>query len=79
MAFGLRNAPATLAHALLTVNLANYEFAKVTVTYLGCVVSQGKVCLVHAKVQFIDDYPLPPTKKAPIRFLGLVGYYQCVC
>lgn len=47
----------------MTVNLAKYEFAKVTVTYLGHVVRQVRVCPVHAKVQAIDDYALPTTKK----------------
>ena len=35
--------------------------------------------LVRAKVQAIDDYAPPPTKKALMRFLGLVGYYRCFC
>lgn len=39
-----------LAHAQLTVNLAKCEFAKATVTYLGRVVGQGRVCPVQAKV-----------------------------
>lgn len=64
-----------LAHARLTANLAKLEFAKATVTYLGCVVGQGKECPVRAKVKVIDDYPRLPTKKALVQFLGLVGYY----
>ncbi|KAM8771398.1 retrovirus-related Pol polyprotein from transposon 297 [Acanthopagrus schlegelii] len=68
-----------LAHANLTVNLAKCEFAKATVTYLGRVVGQGMVAPVRAKVQAIDDYAPPPTKKALMRFLGLVGYYRCFC
>ncbi len=43
------------------------------------VVGQGRVCPVRAKVQAIDDYAPPPTKKALMRFLGLVGYYRCFC
>lgn len=68
-----------LARAQLTINLAKCEFAKATVTYLGRVVGQGTVSLVRAKVQAIDDYAPPPTKKALMRFLGLVGYYRCFC
>lgn len=45
-----------LAHANLTVNLAKCEFAKATVSYLGHVAGNGRVCPVHAKVQTIDDY-----------------------
>ena len=68
-----------LAHAHLTVNLAKCEFAKATVSYLGGVVGQGRVCPVRAKVQAIDDYAPPTTKKELMRFLGLVGYYRCFC
>lgn len=50
-----------LARAQLMINLAKCEFAKATVTYLGRVVGQGTVSLVHAKVQAIDDYAPPPT------------------
>lgn len=44
---------------------------------LGRVVGQGRVCLVRAKVQAIEDYALPPTKTT--NFWGLVGYYRCFC
>ena len=40
---------------------------------------QGRVCPVRAKVQAIDDYAPPTTKKELMRFLGLVGYYRCFC
>lgn len=68
-----------LADACLTINLAKCEFAKATVTYLGRVVGQGKVCPLRAKVQAIDDYAPPETKKDLMRFLGLVGFYRCFC
>ena len=50
-----------------------------TVTYLGRVVGQGHVRPVRAKVQAIDAYPPPTTKKELMRFLGLVGYYRGFC
>lgn len=68
-----------LAHAQLAVNLAKCEFAKDTVSYLGRVVGQGKVCPVRAKVQAIDCYAPPPTEKELMHFLGLVGYCSCFC
>ncbi len=68
-----------LAQANLTVNLAKCEFAKGTVVYLGRVVGQGTVRPVRAKVQAIDHYPPPSTKKELMRFLGMVGYYRCFC
>ena len=49
------------------------------ISYLGRVVGQGKVCPVRAKVQAIDNYPMPTTKKELMRSLGLVGYYRCFC
>lgn len=70
---------ASLADANLTVNLAKCEFAKATVTYLGRVVGQGNVCPVRVKVQAVDNYAPPLTKKALMRFLGLVGYYRSFC
>lgn len=51
---------------------------KAAVPYLGCVVGQGKVCPVCAKVQAIDDYTPPTTKLERMRFLRLVGYSQCL-
>lgn len=63
----------------LTVNLAKCEFAKATVTYLGKVVGQGFVRPVRAKVEAIDGFPSPTTKKELMRFLGLVGYYRGFC
>ena len=66
-----------LAEARLTVNLAKCEFARATVTYLGRVVGQGQVRPVDAKVQAVEQYPVPTTKKELI--LGLVGYYRSFC
>lgn len=54
----------------LTVNLAKCEFAKATVTYLGKVVGQGCVRPVRAKVEAIDQFPSPTTKKELMCFLG---------
>lgn len=68
-----------LAEVRLTVNLAKCEFARATVTYLGQQVGQGEVRPLQAKVQAIDEYPPPATKKELMRFLGLVGYYRGFC
>lgn len=65
--------------ANLTVNLTKCDFAKATVTYLGKVVGQGQVRPVRAKVEAIDKYPTPTTKKELMRFLGMVGFYRCFC
>uniref|UniRef100_A0A3B5QLU2 Gypsy retrotransposon integrase-like protein 1 n=1 Tax=Xiphophorus maculatus TaxID=8083 RepID=A0A3B5QLU2_XIPMA len=68
-----------LVDARLTVNLAKCEFARATVIYLGHQVGQGKVCPVKAKVEAIEKYPPPTTKKELMKFLGLVGYYRAFC
>lgn len=68
-----------LEAAKLTINLAKCEFARATVVYLGNVVGQGKVCPVRAKVQAIDNFPVPSTKKELMRFLGMIGYYRKFC
>ena len=68
-----------LLWAKLTVNLAKCEFAKAKVTYLGKVVGQGEVRPVQAKVEAIQQFPVPNTKKELMRFLGLAGYYRGFC
>lgn len=68
-----------LSEASLTVNLAKCDFARATVTYLGKVVGNGEVRPLNAKVQAIQEYSAPTTKKELIRFLGLVGYYRSFC
>ena len=68
-----------LSEARLTVNLANCEFARATVTYLGKVVGQGQVRPVRAKTLAIDRYPSPTSKKDLMRFLGMVGFYRGFC
>lgn len=60
-------------------NLANCEFAKATVTYLGKVVEQGQVLLVKAKVLAVNQFPIPTTKKELSCFLGMAGYYRGPC
>ncbi len=68
-----------LGRAGLTVNLAKCEFARATVTYLGRIVGQGQVRPVGAKVEAVQKFSVPTTKKELMRFLGLVGYYRSFC
>lgn len=60
--------------ASLTVSLLKCEFTKATVIYLGKVVGQGQVRPVRAKVEAIDNYPTPTTKKELMQFLRMVGF-----
>jgi hypothetical protein len=50
-----------------------------TVTYLGRQVGQGQVRPVDAKVQAITECPVPPTRRALRRFLGMAGYCRSFC
>lgn len=68
-----------LDEASLTLNLAKCEFGKATVTYLGKQVGQGLVRPIEAKVQAVIDYPVPRTRRALRRFLGMCGYYRGFC
>lgn len=68
-----------LTQANLTVNLNKSDFGCATVTYLGYVIGQGKVAPINAKVQAIMDFPVPDSKKALRRFLGMIGYYRKFC
>ena len=68
-----------LREASLTLNLAKCEFGKATVTYLGKQVGQGQVRPLAEKVQAIIDFPVPQSKKALRRFLGMCGYYRGFC
>ena len=44
--------------------------------YLGHVVGQGKARSIKAKVEAIEKFPTPKTKKELQRFLGMTGYYR---
>lgn len=68
-----------LADASLTLNLAKCEFGKATVSYLGRQVGQGQVLPVEAKVSAISACPIPATRRALRRFLGMAGYYRSFC
>jgi len=57
----------------------NLQIQQATVTYLGKIVGQGKVCPIHVKVLAIQAFPVPSTKRELLRFLGMAGYYRGFC
>lgn len=63
-----------LANAGLTVTLAKCEFVKTTASYLGKEVGHSFVRVLSDKVQAVADFPVPRTRRALIRFLGMSGY-----
>ncbi len=70
---------ARLANASLTISLAKREFGHAMVTYLGRQVGQGQVRPVEAKVAVIAEFPVPSTRRALRRYLGMAGYYRSFC
>jgi len=75
----LRHLFANLSEAKLTVNLIKSEFCHANVVYLGHVVGQGQVKPIKAKVEAIEKFPTPKTRKELQRFLGMAGYYRKFC
>ena len=68
-----------LSAANLTVNLVKSEFGNAEVQFLGHVVGHGQVRPVNAKVEAVQSFPAPTTKKELMRFLGMAGYYRRFC
>ncbi|XP_076062488.1 uncharacterized protein LOC143037816 [Oratosquilla oratoria] len=68
-----------LCQANLTVKLSKTSFGKATVTYLGHEVGQGIVRPKTANISAVMEYPVPATRKALMRFLGIAGYYRRFC
>ena len=68
-----------LTEANLTVNLVKSEIAHAHVIFLGHVVGQGQVRPIQAKVEAIEKFPTPTTRKQLMRFLGMAGYYRRFC
>ncbi|XP_072182212.1 uncharacterized protein [Diadema setosum] len=68
-----------LSAASLTVNLVKSEFGHSEVQFLGHVVGHGRVRPAAAKVQAVQDVPVPKTRKELMRFIGMAGYYRRFC
>ena len=65
-----------LKSAKLTVQPRKCLFARANVKYLGYVVGNGKLRPAEAKIQAIQNFPRPESKKQVRSLLGLVGYYR---
>lgn len=68
-----------LTEANLTVNLSKSAFGHAQVHFLGHVVGGGEVKPITAKVDAINNFPVPNNKKELMRFLGMAGYYRRFC
>ncbi len=65
-----------LKQANLTVKPVKCTFGQQEVCYLGHIIGNGKISPKLDKVQAINEWPIPITKKHVRAFLGLSGYYR---
>ncbi|CAM4542337.1 unnamed protein product [Caretta caretta] len=65
-----------LREAELTVKAKKCEIGLNRVTYLGHQVGQGTINTLQAKVDTIQKWPVPKSKKQVQSFLGLARYYR---
>ena len=65
-----------LQTAGLTAKPNKCQFAFAECTHLGHIVGGGQVKPLPSKLQAIQDFPTPTTKKQVRTFLGLTGYYR---
>ncbi|XP_078793179.1 uncharacterized protein LOC144987743 [Oryzias latipes] len=72
----LRHVLHLIKAAGLTINPGKCVVAQQQVEYLGHVVGQGLVKPRVGKVEAIQEYPIPTTKKKVRAFVGLVGWYS---
>ncbi|CAM5076925.1 unnamed protein product [Natator depressus] len=65
-----------IREAGLTVKAKKCQIGLNKVTYLGHQVGQGTISPLQAKVDAIQKWPVPKSKKQVQSFLGLAGYYR---
>ena len=65
-----------LQEAGLPAKAAKCQFAISQCTYLGHIVGGGRVYPEVDKLQAVESFPVPTTKKQVRSFLGLTGYYR---
>uniref|UniRef100_A0A8C3P213 Gypsy retrotransposon integrase-like protein 1 n=1 Tax=Chrysemys picta bellii TaxID=8478 RepID=A0A8C3P213_CHRPI len=65
-----------IREAGLTVQAKKCQIGLNRVTYLGHQVGQGTINPLRAKVNAIQNWPVPKSKKQVQSFLGLAGYYR---
>ncbi|CAM4580205.1 unnamed protein product [Lepidochelys kempii] len=65
-----------IREAGLTVKAKKCQIGRHRVTYLGYQVGQGTINPLQAKVDAIQKWPVPKSKKQVQSFLGLAGYYR---
>ena len=72
----LRQVLLILSDNQLYVKLSKCQFGVLTVGYLGHLISAEGVAVDPAKIQAVQNWPIPATPKDVRGFLGLAGYYR---
>ena len=65
-----------LHSAGLTARPKKCQFGMARCLYLGYVVGSGRVHPKESKIEAVQSFPTPKTKKELRAFLGLTGYYR---
>lgn len=60
----------------LYVKAEKCEFHVSTVSFLGLIVSEGQVSMDPVKLQAVQDWPTPTSRKEVQRFLGFANFLQ---
>ena len=60
----------------LKVKLAKCDFLKKKITYLGHIISSEGVQVNPQKIEAVENFPIPKTKKNIKQFLGLAGFFR---
>ncbi len=65
-----------LRDAGLTAKPSKGQFSLAECVYLGHIMGNGRVRPEKSKVEAIQSFPVPTTKKEVRSFMGLAGYYR---
>ena len=60
----------------LKIKLSKCDFYKTQLEYLGYIISNEGLQVVHDKVRAISNFPIPKSLKNIQQFLGVTGYYR---
>ena len=62
----------------ITAKMAKCKWAMPECIYLGHVVGGGYIKPETNKLEAVENFPVPKTKKEVLSFLGLSCYYRCL-
>lgn len=62
--------------ANLAARAAKFEYGFNELCFLGHTIGIGKIKPMMSKVEAIQNFPIPTTKKKVKSFLGMIGFYR---